>query len=71
MDKELLAILACPQCRGALELVHARTDSGLACTHCALVYPIRDEIPVLLIEEGIAKDQWNASGDSRDSGTAP
>ena len=56
MDKELLDILACPRCRGGLELVSegegdAASDVGLKCPACAVIYPIRDQIPVMLIEE--------------------
>jgi uncharacterized protein len=51
ISPELLEILRCPKCKSKVELT---TDqSGLKCTNseCALVYPIRDEIPVMLVEE--------------------
>ena len=51
ISSELLEILRCPKCKSKVEL---KTDaSGLRCVNaeCALVYPIRDEIPVMLIEE--------------------
>ena len=52
MDKELLHILACPRCLGSLELItEAGADKGLACRACAVLYPIRDNIPVMLVEE--------------------
>ena len=52
MNKELLDILACPRCHGPLTLVSdGDKDTGLACDACALVYPIRDDIPVMLVEE--------------------
>lgn len=52
MNKELLHILACPRCRGSLELVEEQgTARGLACRTCAVLYPIRDDIPVMLVEE--------------------
>lgn len=49
INKELLDILACPKCKGDIHL----TDSqdGLVCSACRLVYPIKDDIPVMLIEE--------------------
>jgi uncharacterized protein len=49
ISKELLEILACPKCKGEVEL----TESGdaLTCAKCALRYPIRDDIPVMLIDE--------------------
>ncbi len=51
-DSGLLAILACPACHGVLRLDEADADRPeLVCTACGLAYPIRDEIPVLLVEE--------------------
>jgi uncharacterized protein YbaR (Trm112 family) len=53
VDLELLAILACPNCRGALR--HDEAAAELVCTgECKLAYPIRDDIPVLLIHEARA-----------------
>lgn len=57
LNKELLNILACPKCKGALNLLDK--EEGLACDACSVVYPIREEIPVMLIEEAIATDAWN------------
>jgi uncharacterized protein YbaR (Trm112 family) len=52
VDPELLAILACPNCRAALR----DDESELACTgECGLAYPVRDGIPVLLIHEARSK----------------
>ncbi len=52
MNKELLDLLACPQCRGPLTIqVIKGKDKGLICQACALVYPIRDAIPIMLVEE--------------------
>lgn len=51
ISPELLEILRCPKCKSEVEL---KTDqSGLKCKNpdCALVYPIRDDIPVMLIDE--------------------
>ena len=54
MDSELLSILACPKCRGPLALIRTHgKDSGLECAACAVLYPIKDDIPVLLIEEAV------------------
>lgn len=60
MDSALLSILACPKCRSPLVLqrLHDR-DSGLECAACAVVYPIRDDIPVLLIEEAVPRTAWD------------
>jgi len=51
ISPELLEILRCPKCKSKVEL--KKDQSGLKCTNteCALVYPIRDDIPVMLIEE--------------------
>ncbi len=49
IKKELLDILACPQCKGPVELNPA--GDGIVCRHCRLLFPIRDGIPVMLIDE--------------------
>lgn len=49
IKKELLDILACPQCKGAV--IFDEKNNGLICTRCRLVYEIRDDIPVMLIDE--------------------
>jgi len=49
MSKELLDILVCPSCKADLEL--KPDQSGLKCVQCKRVYPIRDDIPVMLIDE--------------------
>lgn len=47
IDKELLEILVCPACRAPLEL----KQDTLRCGQCRRVYPIRDGIPILLVDE--------------------
>jgi hypothetical protein len=49
MNKELLEILVCPKCKGKIEL--DKLETGLECAACRLVYPIKDEIPVMLVDE--------------------
>jgi uncharacterized protein len=51
IDPQLLEILACPQCHAPLRVDEAAQE--LVCTSdtCGLAYPVRDEIPVLLIDE--------------------
>ena len=49
VDPELLAILACPVCKKKVELT--ADASGLRCGECRRVYPIRDDIPIMLPEE--------------------
>jgi uncharacterized protein YbaR (Trm112 family) len=51
IDKELLEILACPKCKG--DIVVADKEDGLICKSCKLLYPIRDDIPVMLIDEAL------------------
>ncbi len=47
--KELLDILACPQCKGPLET--PAEENGLICEKCRLFYEIKDDIPIMLIEK--------------------
>ncbi len=49
VSKELLEILVCPKCKGAIH-VNDKED-GLVCDACKLVYEIRDDIPIMLIDE--------------------
>jgi uncharacterized protein len=49
LSKELLDILVCPQCKGELELT--TQQDGLSCHACQLCYPIKEDIPVMLIDE--------------------
>lgn len=59
IKKELLDILACPQCKNAVRL--NEDNNGLICEQCRLLYEIRDDIPIMLIDE--AKPLDKASGD--------
>jgi len=49
VSKELLEILVCPKCKG--ELQFNDTQSALICDQCKLMYEIRDDIPIMLIDE--------------------
>jgi uncharacterized protein YbaR (Trm112 family) len=51
IESWLLDILACPECHAPLRADEAASE--LVCTSqtCALAYPVRDDIPVLLVEE--------------------
>ena len=60
LSKELLDILACPKCKGPVELTDK--EDGLVCHSCMLLYEIRDDIPVMLIEEA-KKINEQAPGD--------
>ncbi len=54
ISKELLEILVCPACKSDLEMRGDQT--GLKCVSCRRVYPIRDGIPVMLIDEARIED---------------
>ncbi|UYG08897.1 Trm112 family protein [Halomonas sp. M4R1S46] len=54
MDKELLAMLVCPLCKGKLK--YDREAQELICRFDGLAYPVRDGIPVMLPEEARALD---------------
>ena len=63
IDKELLDILACPACKTPVE--PTADDKGLRCNDCHRVFPIRDDIPVMLLDEATIEEQTNReSGDS-------
>ena len=49
ISPELLEILACPKCKGDIYLND--TKDGLVCEACRLLYEVRDDIPIMLIEE--------------------
>ena len=51
LDTELLAILACPNCRG--EVDYKESEQVIECRQCHYRYPVRDDIPVMLIDEAI------------------
>ena len=52
LSQDLLNILACPKCKGGLQLKD--DQSGLVCSSCKLLYPIQDDIPIMLIDEALA-----------------
>ena len=55
ISQDLLEILACPACKAKVELQPDGT--GLKCVQCRRVYPIRDDIPVMLIEEATVEGE--------------
>ncbi len=54
ISKELLEILVCPVCKAEVEM--KLDQSGLKCVECHRVYPIRDDIPVMLVDEAKVED---------------
>jgi hypothetical protein len=49
VNSELLKILACPKCKAEVHL--NETGDGLICNACKLLYEIKDDIPIMLIDE--------------------
>jgi hypothetical protein len=49
LDPTLLEILVCPECKADVKLT--ADEQGLKCVNCHRVYPIKDDIPVMLVEE--------------------
>lgn len=54
INHDLLDILVCPQCKGELQL--EEDESGLRCEACRLRYAIRDDIPIMLVDEATPLD---------------
>lgn len=55
ISRELLEILACPKCKGEVTLKEDHT--GLVCEVCRLVYPVKDDIPIMLVDEAEPLDK--------------
>jgi uncharacterized protein len=51
LNRDLLDILACPKCKGAIAL--RPDESAFVCVACKLVYPVVDEIPNFIVEEAL------------------
>jgi uncharacterized protein YbaR (Trm112 family) len=54
LSKDLLDILACPQCKGVVNYDEAAAE--IVCGQCRLAYPVRDDIPVMLVDEARPTD---------------
>ena len=52
LDPALLEILVCPQCRARLFVDHAAEE--LVCNACSLAYPVRNDVPVMLVDQARA-----------------
>jgi uncharacterized protein len=51
LDPDLLSILVCPKCRASLAVDDAADELVCTSSECGLAYPVRDDIPVLLVDE--------------------
>jgi uncharacterized protein YbaR (Trm112 family) len=49
LDPVLLDILVCPDCKGSLTVDYDNDE--LICNACGLIYPVRDDIPIMLVDE--------------------
>jgi uncharacterized protein YbaR (Trm112 family) len=49
LSPKLLEILVCPKCKGSLE--YHESEQALLCNTCRLRYPVRDDIPIMLLDE--------------------
>lgn len=59
ISPELLELLRCPQCKSTLTIDDAHTRLKCDDKECSLVYPIRDEIPVMLVEEATVEKEMD------------
>jgi uncharacterized protein len=60
VDAELLEILVCPNDRGEVDYLEA--EQAIVCRVCGYRYPVRDDIPVMLIDEAEKPDPSGAKG---------
>lgn len=60
IDPRLLEILACPQCKA--DVVLTADEKGLKCIRCYRVYPIREGIPVMRVDEATIEPERQAKG---------
>lgn len=54
IDKELLQMLVCPACKRELE--YRENPESLKCTQCHRIYPIEDNIPIMLIDKAMVEN---------------
>jgi uncharacterized protein YbaR (Trm112 family) len=57
INPELLEILRCPKCRSKVKIDKEQTSLTCENAECRLVYPIRDEIPVMLVDEATVAEK--------------
>jgi uncharacterized protein YbaR (Trm112 family) len=54
LSQQLLNVLVCPKCKGELQV---SAEEQLLCAHCKLAYPVRDGVPIMLIDEAQPVEQ--------------
>lgn len=54
LSRQLLEILACPKCKGKIAIEESQQQ--IVCQACQMAFPIRDDIPVMLIDEAVPLD---------------
>ena len=59
ISEDLLEMLVCPSCKAKVEL--KPDGSGLKCVQCKRVYPVRDDIPIMLLDEATTEEDGAAS----------
>lgn len=64
LDATLLEILVCPACRARVRVDDAASE--LVCTGCGLIYPVRDGIPVMLVDEARRPDSPAPGGEQQE-----
>ncbi|MBI2345797.1 MAG: FHA domain-containing protein [Deltaproteobacteria bacterium] len=69
VDQRLLELLVCVQCKGALTLVEG--GRGLLCESCQLKFPVRDDVPVMLMEEALDLKGSRLGATGRPAGAIP
>ncbi|HEV7473388.1 MAG TPA: Trm112 family protein [Pyrinomonadaceae bacterium] len=63
ISQDLLEILACPACKAKVEL--KPDGNALKCVACRRVYPIRDDIPVMLVDEATIENETEGQSDEQ------
>ncbi len=61
LDPALLEILVCPACRAPLSVDESASE--LVCNGCGLAYPVRDDIPVMLVDEARRPERGAGASD--------
>lgn len=51
LSPQLFAVLVCPRCKGPL--AYREAEQGLDCAQCRVRYPVRDDIPIMLVDEAV------------------